>query len=410
MKCFALAATALVFGVASSQAADICEAVALRNVHAVEDPTSMLKQGAHVTAVSQYVVDKKTGAKSFCSHGGYCYPVYVTVNGQQVEALQLTNCAIDKSSPYNSDDEIIYSVVVIPSLVSAATLKYDDLDNRLLGMGLCSACASNAADLYIDKPNSACGQLVKRALEGNPAAEKKLTDDFPDYCFDGEPATQNPLTFATSAGPNPAQAPPTARLSSAEKLVPDDFDRGHQYQTYSVGELYDAVVDTAGINNSFVGRQVKVLAKYDRADGSSGVSINRTRRAVLNSEACQLSLCDSMEPLMDMFDIKMEFLKVFNKLSLQAYFPESARYRQFLADAERVCSLTYPCAMWARGTLRYQSAEIKKYMIPMNARIVYLEVEEVRLYEGHDNALLYALKTGTQQGLRAAKFLDYFFK
>jgi len=58
----------------SSHAADVCEAVALRDVPAMEDPTSILSQGEHDPAVTQYRVNKKTGVTSFCSHGGYCYP------------------------------------------------------------------------------------------------------------------------------------------------------------------------------------------------------------------------------------------------------------------------------------------------------------------------------------------------
>ena len=73
-------------GIAS---ADICEAVALRDVRAIEDSSSIIKGGEHDTAITQYTVNKETGLKAFCSHGGYCYPA---------ESLQLTNCAIDKTS------------------------------------------------------------------------------------------------------------------------------------------------------------------------------------------------------------------------------------------------------------------------------------------------------------------------
>jgi hypothetical protein len=166
---------------ADSQAADICKAIALRDVPAIESPTSILTHGEYDTAITQYRVDKKTGVTSCCSHGGYCYPTHVTATGQKVEALRLTNCKIGKRSSYNDPDEIIYDVDVIRSKVPAATLRYDDVDNRLLEMGLCSACASNAASLYLNKANSRCAQLTKRALEGNPIATEKLKA-FPDYC------------------------------------------------------------------------------------------------------------------------------------------------------------------------------------------------------------------------------------
>jgi hypothetical protein len=60
-----------------TQAADICTAVALRDVPAIEDSSSMLKKGQFDTAITQYRVNKRTGETSFCSHGGYCYPIRI---------------------------------------------------------------------------------------------------------------------------------------------------------------------------------------------------------------------------------------------------------------------------------------------------------------------------------------------
>lgn len=164
-------------------AADLCRAIALRDVPAIGNPTSILSRGGFDTAITGYYVNKKTGMASFCSHGGNCYPTHVTVGGRKVEALRLTNCKIGNPSPspYDDPDEISYDVDVIRSKNSPAELQYDDLDNRLLEMGLCSACASNVASLYLKNPNSRCGQLTRKALEGNPVALEKLKE-FPDYC------------------------------------------------------------------------------------------------------------------------------------------------------------------------------------------------------------------------------------
>ena len=52
---------------------------------------------------------------------------------------------------------------------------------KFLEMGACSACADNIAQYYTRKPNSPCGKLAKQALEGSPAAIRKLVA-FPDYC------------------------------------------------------------------------------------------------------------------------------------------------------------------------------------------------------------------------------------
>ena len=173
----------LLTGVAATPAiaADICQAIALRDIHAVDVPDAVLKKGERDEAVTQYRVNKKTGEATLCSHGGACFPVAVTENGQKVEALRLTNCKVGAKDPFDDPDETFYNLDVIRSKVPAAELRIDDVDNKLLDMGLCSACASNVAYLYVKQPTSRCAKLTARALAGNPEAVKTLKD-FPDYC------------------------------------------------------------------------------------------------------------------------------------------------------------------------------------------------------------------------------------
>lgn len=47
---------------------------------------------------------------------------------------------------------------------------------ELLDIGLCTACASNAASQYVDSPNSYVGRLVERSLEGDKIAIELLID------------------------------------------------------------------------------------------------------------------------------------------------------------------------------------------------------------------------------------------
>jgi hypothetical protein len=176
-----LSALFLISATTDSLAADICRAVALRDVPSLDDPSSILKRGEYDEAITQYRVDKKTGETSFCSHGGFCYPTHINENGGPVEALQLTNCKIGKRDPYDDPDMVFYEVDVLRTGVTATELKIDDLDNKLLEMGLCSACAGNVAELYVKKPSSRCAQLTRRALGGDSDALKTLID-FPDYC------------------------------------------------------------------------------------------------------------------------------------------------------------------------------------------------------------------------------------
>jgi hypothetical protein len=141
---------------------------------------SILPKGEHLTAVTQYRENKNTKMTSFCSHGGYCYPRHIYINGEKFEALQLTNCKIGEV--VDSDDEdIYYSVDVERKKNTPEKLKKDDLENKFIEMELCNACADNVAEFYIKKPLSECAKLAKEALEGNPDATTKL-QEFPDYC------------------------------------------------------------------------------------------------------------------------------------------------------------------------------------------------------------------------------------
>lgn len=145
-----------------ASAADICKAIALRDVAAMESPESVIPRGSYDDAITQYRVNKQTGVSVFCSHGGYCYPTHVRINGQKVEALRLVNCQIGKQD-YQDSEETFYSVDVIRSRNASAVLRRDDLDNKFLEMGLCSACADNVAQWYAKQPNSRCAQLASEA-------------------------------------------------------------------------------------------------------------------------------------------------------------------------------------------------------------------------------------------------------
>jgi hypothetical protein len=174
-------AVCCVFGATPSLAADICEAVAMHDVPAIGNPDAILKAGEHDTAVTQYRVNKKTGETSFCSHGGSCYPITVVDNGRKVIALRLANCKIGARDPFDDPDQILYNIEPIASKNPPKTLRIDDLDNKFLAMGLCSACASNVADLVVNQPTSRCADLGRRALGGDAEAVKALKE-FPDYC------------------------------------------------------------------------------------------------------------------------------------------------------------------------------------------------------------------------------------
>ena len=151
----------------------ICEAIALHSTTKTDDYAFSLKAGQVIDAITQYNIDKKTGRASFCSHGGGCYPA---------TALRLTNCTIDKSKPQFVDDtETSYGLDLIRSKIPPDALRQNDVELKLLDLGMCNACADNAAAFYVKMPASRCAKLVRQALEGNPTAVSNL-EDMPDYC------------------------------------------------------------------------------------------------------------------------------------------------------------------------------------------------------------------------------------
>jgi hypothetical protein len=182
MRSLALVLTACgAFAATPSLSADICEAVALRDVPAIGNPQAILKAGERDTAVTQYRVNKKTGETSFCSHGGSCYPITIVENGAKLVALRLANCKIGARDPFEDPDEILYNVEPLAAKYPPKALRIDDLDNKFLAMGLCSACASSVADLVVNQPTSRCADVGRRALLGNADAVKALKEN-PDYC------------------------------------------------------------------------------------------------------------------------------------------------------------------------------------------------------------------------------------
>jgi hypothetical protein len=138
-----------------SQAIDsLCEAVALRDAPAT-NTTSEVRKGMKIDAITQYVVNKKSGAARFCTRVGGCY---------SANALRLVNCVIDKN--YGDDfggDETLYRLGLIRSKINPDRLRQYDVELKLLDLGMCAGCADNAAAFYAKKavlalcgPSQAC--------------------------------------------------------------------------------------------------------------------------------------------------------------------------------------------------------------------------------------------------------------
>lgn len=163
-------------------AADLCEAIALRDVSPTSGGDYVVTKGRSIGAVTQFVKGRYDEGY-FCTHGGGCYPRIVSLNGEvDVEAVKLTNCEIG-SVIGRDDDEIVYSVDVVRAMNSRSALRFDDIENSLIEFGMGMAPADNAARHYVENPSGECAILVREALEGNPEARRALADGPPKFCF-----------------------------------------------------------------------------------------------------------------------------------------------------------------------------------------------------------------------------------
>jgi hypothetical protein len=162
-------------------AEDLCQAIALRDVAARGDSTSVMEKGTTQTAVTQLWKNIATGDTFFCSHGGSCYPTHVRIRGVRVEALRLENCTVGAEVSRDQED-ILYAIEVDRSRNSPQELRFDDIENQLIEFGACTACADNATQHYLQRPTGQCGTLVRRALEGDREARRSISEDFPDFC------------------------------------------------------------------------------------------------------------------------------------------------------------------------------------------------------------------------------------
>jgi hypothetical protein len=130
-----------------------CKAVALRDTHYNESPETLIRKGQ----VESFSTDE--GA-DLCQHGGYCV---------KRRDFRLLDCDVNLRP--------------IRTQGNAEEARYSDIEDTLVSMGLCNACAGNAAAWYTHLALSPTGRLVKAALEGNPLARQKLQegDNIPNY-------------------------------------------------------------------------------------------------------------------------------------------------------------------------------------------------------------------------------------
>jgi hypothetical protein len=179
--------------------------------------------------------------------------------------------------------------------------------------------------------------------------------------------------------------------SEATIFIPPVLSEKTEYQTFSQKELHSKLAKVAGTDNNFIGQKVKVFARfYIQSNGW----INRSRIPDWKqATACQLTLCDSLERLSthrnDLESLAQGASIDLSNFTTGAYFPNPEKYRLFLQESEKNCSFAYPCYVWIVGKLGFVKGP-RKYqgLVNLDLRIAYIEVEDVLLIEGKDNAMI----------------------
>jgi hypothetical protein len=180
-------------------------------------------------------------------------------------------------------------------------------------------------------------------------------------------------------------------LSEAAIFLPPDLADRADYTTYSQKEFHNYLSQKAGKDNSFIGNKVKVFARYHPENTNF---INRTRLpAWKQSTACQIELCDSLERLTthrnDLESIAQGSSIDLSNFTTGIYFFNSEKYKKFLTESTKRCSFMYPCYVWVLGKLGFVKGP-RKYqgLINLDLRIAYIDVEDVLMIDGNDNAAI----------------------
>ncbi|CAM5772004.1 hypothetical protein LMIY3S_03698 [Labrys miyagiensis] len=178
----------LLFSISAASSADICYGIASTTLQSVNSDGEILNddayyhRGDNVGAITQYNVNPRTGAAFICSHGGGCYAFKVSADGMHGDTLDLINCRVNPKVSSVDDGIEYHDIDVVRSKNSKSALRQDDIENRLIDLGACSACAGTMANSYIRHPRSRCAAFTRSVLEGNPVAIKRLSDGDADAC------------------------------------------------------------------------------------------------------------------------------------------------------------------------------------------------------------------------------------
>jgi hypothetical protein len=69
---------------------------------------------------------------------------------------------------------------------------------------------------------------------------------------------------------------------------------------------------------------------------------------------------------------------------------DKKQYDSLMGKVKSKCTRTYPCPVWATGQLKYDEFDSEVWSYKLKVRVVYVELDDVRVYDGHNNRLIAA--------------------
>lgn len=199
------------------------------------------------------------------------------------------------------------------------------------------------------------------------------------------------------------------RVSAATRFVPPDFDKQQRYATFTSDELWNEYKDVIGINNNFIGKRVKVFGKFVPL---SDDGINREFSTLFKNYGCSQPVCSHVTTLqyLDVSTSLHNYL-TFQDVVIVIRFPsdlkEDLLYQSLVTASKSLCTSGMsmrPCLLWVKGRLDYLPVKATAPLGTLNLKLLCVDVEEYRVYEGHGNDSWESFKLGVGFGKKISDF------
>ena len=161
---YLLAAACTLFVPSYADAADVCQATALRDVRQINKSANVVRRGQIISDIS-YFRRSPNGRSSFCDRSERCYPLNMRIGAKEVPSLRVNeNCVVDTMDITMDKDSELYSVAVINSPVRRKSIYFFQ---SLIKLGVDTDTATMATNANVGSLNSECARLARSILNAD---------------------------------------------------------------------------------------------------------------------------------------------------------------------------------------------------------------------------------------------------